>query len=91
MEVSFKSRKLKGSVYRVKDKLKNLDLDGSNLEVFGVSKEFGITVTGKDIGKNLGQYFYFSGQKFAYNPYRVNIGSIGLSSFNFKEEILILL
>lgn len=87
MEVSFKSRKLKSSIKRISDKAKNLKLDYAELTVFGVSKKDGIAVTGKGIGKDLGNYFYFEGQKFAYNPYRINIGSIGLSSPDFKGLI----
>jgi restriction endonuclease S subunit len=83
MKNSIKTRKLKPSIKRITDKAKNLELNLNELTVYGVSKEDGITVTGKDIGKNLGNYFYFEGQKLAYNPYRVNIGSIGLSTPDF--------
>ncbi len=87
MKSSFKTRKLKPSVTRITDKAKNLDLNLEKLTVFGVSKDKGITVTGKEIGKNIGNYYYFEGQKLVYNPYRVNIGSIGLSSPDFKGLI----
>lgn len=83
MRKSVKTRKLKPSIKRITDKAKNLDLNLDKLTVYGVSKKEGISVTGKGIGKNLGNYFYFEGQKIAYNPYRVNIGSIGLSSKDF--------
>ncbi|MBX2949279.1 MAG: hypothetical protein KF704_08365 [Crocinitomicaceae bacterium] len=84
MEVPFKSRKLRNSIRRVTDKAKNQDLDLNSLSVYGVTKENGVTVTGKGVGKNLGEYYYFSGQKIAYNPYRANIGSIGLTKSDFR-------
>lgn len=84
MKLSFKSRKLKNSIARITSKAKNLSLDLDTLLVYGVSKEEGVIVTGREIGKNLGEYFYFSGKKIAYNPYRVNIGSIGLTNDDFS-------
>lgn len=84
MEVSFKSRKLRNSIKRLTDKAKNQDLDLESLSVYGVTKESGVIVTGKEVGKNLGEYYYFSGQKIAYNPYRANIGSIGLTKSDFR-------
>ncbi|GJN57569.1 restriction endonuclease subunit S [Elizabethkingia anophelis] len=84
MEVPFKSRKLRDSIRKVTDRAKNQDLDLDSLPVYGVTKESGVIVTGKEVGKNLGEYYYFSGQKIAYNPYRANIGSIGLTASDFR-------
>lgn len=84
MDLSFPTRKLKGSIRRINQKVSKLDINPENFTVFGVSKNEGVSITGKDIGKNLNTYYYFKGQKFAYNPYRVNIGSIGLSDKSFE-------
>lgn len=83
MEVSFKSRKLRNSINRISNKAKSLDLDLDSLLVYGVTRDNGVTVTGKAVGSNLGEYYYFSGQKIAYNPYRANIGSIGITHPDF--------
>lgn len=83
MEVLFKSRKLGNSIKKLTDKAKNKDLNLESLSVYGVTKDIGVVVTGKEVGKNLGEYYYFSGQKIAYNPYRANIGSIGLTESDF--------
>jgi type I restriction enzyme S subunit len=83
LKLSFPTRKLKGSVKKVGKKVAKLNIDAEDYTVYGVSKEDGVTVTGKKIGKNLNTYYFFEGKKFAYNPYRVNIGSIGLSESKF--------
>lgn len=84
MKVSFESRKLKNSITKITDKAKSQGLELESLSVYGVTKENGVTVTGKEIGKNLDEYYFFSGQKIAYNPYRANIGSIGLTKSDFR-------
>lgn len=84
MKLSFPTRKLKGSIRKAGVKVAKLDIDAKKFTVFGVSKVNGVSVTGKDVGKNLEGYYFFEGQKFAYNPYRINIGSIGLSEDSFS-------
>lgn len=85
--MKIKKRKLKGAIKRIITKGKDLYIDLNSLQVYGVSKESGVIVTGKEIGKDLSKYYYFEGQKFAYNPYRANIGSIGLTNPDFKGLI----
>jgi len=48
------------------------------MEVFGVSNKLGITVTDHKKSKDLAKYLLIEEGDFAYNPYRINVGSIGL-------------
>src|ERR1035437_2478917 len=50
----------------------------TNLPVLGVSNIDGITDTGNRPGENLGDYIVVEENCFAYNPSRINVGSIGL-------------
>ncbi len=52
--------------------------DIESLEVFGVSNKVGITVTDHKKSKDLAKYQLVEKGDFAYNPYRINVGSIGL-------------
>jgi restriction endonuclease S subunit len=51
----------------------------SELEVLGVSNVLGITKTAHKKSKDLGKYLVIEPTYFAYNPYRINVGSIGLT------------
>ncbi len=48
------------------------------LEVLGVSNKVGITTTDHKKSKDLSKYQLVEEGDFAYNPYRINVGSIGL-------------
>ncbi len=48
------------------------------MEVLGVSNKLGITVTDHKKSKDLAKYLLIEEGDFAYNPYRINVGSIGL-------------
>ena len=52
---------------------------GEELEAFGVSNTEGITRTAHRKSDDLGDYLVIEPGSFAYNPYRVNVGSIGLT------------
>ena len=56
------------------------DVDSNDFPVFGVTNVKGVTVTGKKVGSNLSKYKRLKPNRFVYNPYRINVGSIGLSS-----------
>ena len=61
------------------------DLDNySKLEVLGVSNVNGITKTSHVKSADLGKYLYIEENYFAYNPYRINVGSIGLTQQGVK-------
>lgn len=56
------------------------DFDGGqDLEAFGVSNTDGITRTAHRKSDDLGDYLVIEPGSFAYNPYRINVGSIGLT------------
>lgn len=60
--------------------VKKDDWEGSKkLEVLGVSNVDGITVTSHKKSKDLSKYLVIEPNCFAYNPYRINVGSIGLT------------
>lgn len=80
MGLSFPTVKLGKYIKEVKCKVKNTDLKQSELIVYGVTNTEGITVTNNKASDDIGNYTILSENQFAYNPYRVNVGSIGLSS-----------
>ena len=82
LKLSFPTRKLKGSLIKINDKYKNLE--GRTLQAYGVTNKEGIIITGKDISDDTSNYTVVSGRTFVYNPYRINVGSIGLADDNFK-------
>ena len=63
-----------------KTHIKFCDFDGDkNLEVLGVSNIEGITRTTHKKSADLSNYLVIKPNSFAYNPYRINVGSIGLT------------
>lgn len=57
---------------------------GERLEVFGVTNKEGVVNTGVPPSDDLSNYIVVGENQFAYNPYRVNVGSIGLTPNGFK-------
>lgn len=49
-----------------------------HLEVYGVSNTSGIVKTQHEASNDLSDYLLLEPNWFAYNPYRINVGSIGL-------------
>jgi type I restriction enzyme S subunit len=77
--------KVKLGDYIEKISIKATDLDDySKLEALGVSNIDGITKTSHVKSPDLGKYLYIEENYFAYNPYRINVGSIGLTPKNIK-------
>ena len=63
-----------------KTHIKFRDFDGAQeLKVFGVSNTEGITRTTHRKSDDLSNYLVIQPGSLAYNPYRVNVGSIGLT------------
>jgi len=87
MNFSFPTRKLGRSIKRITDRFKDFSNENVVLTVYGVNNESGVSLTGKQSSKDLSNYIYVSGNQFVYNPYRVNIGSIGLTPKNFKGVV----
>ncbi len=52
--------------------------------VYGVTNTSGITITGKKPSDDISQYLILDRGYFAYNPYRINVGSIGYNSTGVK-------
>ena len=55
-------------------------LDGSGYPVFGVTNTEGVTITGVAASHDRSKYLRLHPNRFVYNPYRINVGSLGLSS-----------
>lgn len=69
------------SEFVVKKSVRAESIQGfEELQVLGVSNKYGITVTDHKKSKDLAKYLFIEEGDFAYNPYRVNVGSIGLVS-----------
>lgn len=65
--------------FLIKKTIRAQDLpDYESMEVLGVSNQIGITVTDHKKSKDLSKYQLIEEGDFAYNPYRINVGSIGL-------------
>lgn len=79
-KLSFPTVKLEKFICEVKEKVKNSDLSQDNFTIYGVTNTDGITVTNNKVSDDLSNYTILRGNQFAYNPYRVNVGSIGLSA-----------
>ncbi len=54
--------------------------DGECLPVLGVANRDGIVQTGIAASQDKSRYLHLKPNRFAYNPYRINVGSIGLST-----------
>lgn len=52
--------------------------------VYGVTNTEGITITGKITSKDISKYILIDSACFVYNPYRINVGSIGFNSTGLK-------
>ncbi len=63
--------------------VKKADWQGEHeLEVLGVSNVDGITTTSHVKSEDLSGYLVIEPKTFAYNPYRINVGSVGLTPEN---------
>lgn len=78
-KLSFPTVKLGNFIREVKEKVKNSGISQDDFTVYGVTNTDGITVTNNKASDDLGNYTVLRENQFAYNPYRVNVGSIGLS------------
>ncbi len=72
--------KLEQHAFQVREQTGNMN--GNNFLVYGVTNINGITITGKEPSKDLSKYLRLRPKHFAYNPYRINVGSIGLANEN---------
>ncbi len=70
--------KLGQLIHKTHTKFCDLDKD-RHFEVLGVSNRDGITRTTHKKSADLSNYLLIEPNSFAYNPYRINVGSIGLT------------
>jgi len=70
-------------------KIKPNKAPGVNYKVLGVSNEIGIFLNEKLQAEETNQsYFVVAKNEFCYNPYRINVGSIGLNTFDYDNQII---
>lgn len=79
LQLSFPTKKLKGYIKRINIKLRDTSHKQENLTVYGVTNKDGITITGIQASEDLSNYLMLLENQFAYNPYRINVGSLGLA------------
>lgn len=66
---------------RITSKTKLFEEPEKKFGILGISNEFGMFDAYTELGKNINQpYIYVENGYLAYNPYRVNVGSIGLKT-----------
>jgi type I restriction enzyme S subunit len=79
IQLSFPTIKLKSFIRRVNVKVKDTPYKKEDITVYGVTNKEGITTTGNKASEDLSNYLILKENQFAYNPYRINVGSLGLA------------
>jgi type I restriction-modification system DNA methylase subunit/restriction endonuclease S subunit len=70
------------------DKIKPSAFPNTEFTVLGVSKQTGVFVN-ELLGENIKQsYFRVKKYQFCYNPYRINVGSIGFCELEIENQII---
>lgn len=81
--------KLKDYLILNKNKIKPSKNPEVNYKVLGVSNEVGIFLNEKLQAEETNQsYYVVAKNEFCYNPYRINVGSIGLNLNDFDNQII---
>ncbi len=81
--------KLKDYLILNENKIKPNKAPDVNYKVLGVSNEIGIFLNEKLQAEETNQsYFVVAKNEFCYNPYRINVGSIGLNTFDYDHQII---
>jgi type I restriction-modification system DNA methylase subunit/restriction endonuclease S subunit len=81
--------KLKGYLILNENKIKPNKNPEVNYKVLGVSNEVGIFLNEKLQAEETNQsYFVVAKNEFCYNPYRINVGSIGLNTNDYDNQII---
>jgi type I restriction-modification system DNA methylase subunit/restriction endonuclease S subunit len=71
------------------DKIKPQNFPETRFRVLGVSNTEGIFLNETKFGKEIQQANHqVKPKEFCYNPYRVNVGSIGLNEFDYDNQII---
>lgn len=80
---------LKELVVVNEERIKPAEYAEQEFVVLGVSNQTGVFVNEHLRGENIKQaYFKVYKNQFCYNPYRINVGSIGLCKFAFENQII---
>lgn len=81
--------KLKDYLILNENKIKPANNQGINYKVLGVSNEIGVFRNDKLQPEETSQsYFLVNQNEFCYNPYRINVGSIGFNTFDYDNQII---
>lgn len=81
--------KLKDYLILNENKIKPSKNPDVNYKVLGVSNEVGIFLNEKLQAEETNQsYFVVAKNEFCYNPYRINVGSIGLNTNDYDNQII---
>lgn len=83
VKVDFKTVKLGNFIEPIKTTYSELN-DIKYSTVYGVSNTDGICITGKEASKDISKYIVLKEDCFAFNPYRINVGSIGINEKGLK-------
>ena len=82
----FEELELGDVAFEIKDRAESQALD--DLRVYGVDRTDGLTPDAKYTSKNLGRYKVLKPAMFAYNPMRLNIGSIAYCTANHRVGLV---
>ena len=75
--------------FHITKKTKLFDEPEKEHKILGISNETGMFDAYSELGKNIKQpYIYVENGCLAYNPYRINIGSIGLKTDKLNNEYI---
>jgi type I restriction-modification system DNA methylase subunit len=81
--------KLKDYLILNENKIKPSKFPNLNYKVLGVSNEVGIFLNQKLQAEETSQsYFLVAKNEFCYNPYRINVGSIGFNTFEYENQLI---
>jgi len=81
--------KLKDYLILNENKIKPNKTPDVNYKVLGVSNEIGIFLNEKLQAEETNQSYYLVAKnEFCYNPYRINVGSIGLNTNDYDNQII---
>ena len=80
---------LKGLLRLNTDTVAPSDFPDTRFRVLGVSNETGVFLNETLLGSEINQRNYrVKPGEFCYNPYRINVGSIGLNEFDYDNQII---
>jgi len=80
--IDTKISKLGDHIRKINQRFSELT-NGERLSVYGVTNKEGVVNTGVPPSDDLSNYIVVGEKQFVYNPYRVNVGSIGLTPKGF--------